>query len=79
MKGGGGAPIEESDIMYQDDLVCILKPEVKKGIIVLTNYEQPPNTESLCILGLKTYMGRLPIGSLGAHAVQRLLGCLRVS
>jgi hypothetical protein len=40
--------------MYQDDLVCILKPEVKKGIIVWTNYVQPPNTESLCILGLKT-------------------------
>ncbi len=54
MIGGEGGPIEESDIMYQDDLVCILKPEVKKGIIVLTNYVQPPNTESLCISGLKT-------------------------
>jgi len=54
MIGGEGGPIEESDIMYQDDLVCILKPEVKKGIIVWTNYVQPPNTESLCILGLKT-------------------------
>ena len=54
MMGGEGGPIEESDIMYQDDLVCILKPEVKKGIIILTRYTQPPNMESLCTLGLKT-------------------------
>ncbi len=51
---GGGGPIEESDIMYQDKLVCILKPEVKKGIIIWTHYTQPPNVESLCTLGLKT-------------------------
>jgi hypothetical protein len=54
MIGGGGGPIEESDIMYQDKLVCILKPEVKKGIIIWTHYAQPPNVESLCTLGLKT-------------------------
>lgn len=30
MIGGAGEPIEQSDIMYQDDLVCILRPEVKK-------------------------------------------------
>ena len=40
--------------MHQDDLVCILRPEVKKGIIVLTNYKQPPQMNSLCELGLKT-------------------------
>jgi hypothetical protein len=47
-------PIEESDIMYKDDFVCILKPNVKKGIIVWSNYTQPPNMDSLCELGLKT-------------------------
>jgi len=47
-------PIKESDIMYQDELVCILKPHIKKGIVVWSNYTQPPNTTSLCIEGLKT-------------------------
>jgi hypothetical protein len=47
-------PIVESDIMYQDDLVCILKPEIKKGIIIWTHYTQPSNLESLCVSGLKT-------------------------
>jgi hypothetical protein len=51
---GEGGPIEESDIMYQDDLVCILKPDVKKGIVVWTHYTQPPGMNSLCELGLKT-------------------------
>ena len=49
-----GEPIEQSDIMYQDDLVCILKPEVKKGIIIWTNFTQPKGMGSLCELGLKT-------------------------
>ena len=40
--------------MYQDEFVCILKPDDKKGIIILTNYKQPPNMDSLCISGLKT-------------------------
>ena len=40
--------------MYQDELVCILKPDVKKGIIIWTNYKQPKNMDSLCISGLKT-------------------------
>ena len=40
--------------MYQDELVCILKPDDKKGIIIWTNYKQPPNMYSLCISGLKT-------------------------
>ncbi len=26
----GGTKIEEADIMYQDELVCILHPEVKR-------------------------------------------------
>jgi len=46
--------IEPSDIMYKDDLVCILRPDVKKGIIVFTNFKQPTGTDSLCNLGLKT-------------------------
>ena len=40
--------------MYQDDLVCILRPYIKKGIIIWSNYTQPPNMSSLLTLGLKT-------------------------
>jgi len=40
--------------MYQDNLVCILQPNIKKGIIIWSNYTQPPNIDSLLILGLKT-------------------------
>ena len=54
MTGGAGEPIEEDDIMYQDDLVCILKPEVKKGIIVFSRFTQPSEMDSLCTEGLKT-------------------------
>jgi hypothetical protein len=54
MIGGSGEPIENSDIMYQDDLVCILRPDVKKGIIVWTHFTQPAEMSSLCELGLKT-------------------------
>jgi hypothetical protein len=46
--------IVKDDIMYEDDLVCILKPNVKKGIIIWTNYTQPQNMDSLCNLGLKS-------------------------
>ena len=54
MIGGAGEPIEQSDIMYKDDLVCILKPDVKKGIIIWTHFTQPAEMGSLCELGLKT-------------------------
>jgi hypothetical protein len=54
MIGSFASPIEQNDIMYQDDLVCILRPEIKKGIIIWSRYTQPPETDSLCILGLKT-------------------------
>lgn len=55
MIGGAGKPIiEQSDIMYQDSLVCILNPNVKKGIIVRTDFIQPAQMDSLCELGLKT-------------------------
>ena len=54
MIGGAGEPIEQSDIMYKDDLVCILRPEVKKGIIIWTHFTQPAGMDSLCNLGLKT-------------------------
>jgi hypothetical protein len=40
--------------MYQDELVCILKPEVKKGIIIFSEYTQPSKLDSLCCIGLKT-------------------------
>lgn len=46
--------IEESDILYQDDLVCILRPDVKKGILIWTSYDQPKDSDSLCTIGLKT-------------------------
>lgn len=49
-----GDQIEQSDIMYQDDLVCILKPDIKKGIMVWTHYTQSSRTNSLCEFGLKT-------------------------
>lgn len=52
--GCTGEPIEDDDIMYQDDLVCILKPDVKKGIIVWTKYKQPAGMDSLSNIGLKT-------------------------
>ncbi len=54
LEGVSEEPIEQSDIMYQDDLVCILRPNVKKGIIIWTNYTQPAGMDSLCNLGLKT-------------------------
>lgn len=49
--GGDGEPIDKSDILYKDEFVCILKPNVKKGIIVsLKNLENLNMYE----LGLKT-------------------------
>lgn len=54
MTGGAGEPIEQDDIMYQDDLVCILNPEVKKGVLVFHYYNQPEDSPSLCSIGLKT-------------------------
>jgi hypothetical protein len=50
----GGNPIKEEDIMYQNDLVCILNPNVKKGIIIFSEFTQPPKLDSLCSIGLKT-------------------------
>ena len=47
-------PIVEGDIMYQDHLTCILKPDVKKGILVYSHFTQPEGKDSLCNLGLKT-------------------------
>lgn len=46
--------INDDDIMYQDNLVCILKPDVQKGIIVWTDYFQPNGQDSLCNQGLKS-------------------------
>jgi len=37
-----------------DSLVCILKPEVKKGILIFTKYVQPQGMDSLYKLGLKS-------------------------
>jgi hypothetical protein len=46
--------INDYDIMYSDHLVCILKPNVKKGVIIWSQYTQPNDTESLTEIGLKT-------------------------
>jgi len=47
-------PILPDDILIQDTDVCILKPGVKKGILIFTNYNQPAGTPPLCEAGLKT-------------------------
>jgi hypothetical protein len=46
--------INSNDILFCDNDVCILKPEIKKGIVIFTNYTQPKNMPSLCESGLKT-------------------------
>ncbi len=46
--------IIDDDIMHIDSSVCILKPEVKKGIIIYSAYVQPPGMDSLYNLGLKS-------------------------
>lgn len=47
-------PILSEDILYQDPDVCILKPDVKKGVLIFTRYTQPANMPPLCEAGLKT-------------------------
>jgi hypothetical protein len=44
--------IVPEDIMYQDKNVCILKPHIKKGIIVFSNYES--NNFDISKVGLKS-------------------------
>ena len=47
-------PILPDDILFQDADVCILKPYVKKGRLIFTDYKQPAGMPSLCEAGLKT-------------------------
>jgi hypothetical protein len=47
-------PILPEDILYEDSDVCILKPEVKKGILIFSTYDPAPVLNSLCEIGLKT-------------------------
>jgi hypothetical protein len=47
-------PILPEDVLFQDSDVCILKPNVKKGILIFTDYTQPKDGKSLCESGLKT-------------------------
>ena len=42
--------INSEDILYQDDDVCILKPDVKKGVLLFTKY----SNINACEIGLKT-------------------------
>jgi hypothetical protein len=47
-------PILPEDILFQDADVCILKPHIKKGVLIFTHYNQPAGMPSLCEEGLKT-------------------------
>jgi hypothetical protein len=51
---GRGDSILPEDILYEDRDVRILKPGVKKGILVFSSYKQPQGTPPLCETGLKT-------------------------
>ena len=53
-KMSGGEFITDDDVMYKDDLVCILQPGIKKGILIWSHYTQPTSMDSLCTAGLKT-------------------------
>lgn len=44
----------DTDIKYMDDLVTILHPHVKKGLVVMTYFSQPEECASLREVGLKT-------------------------
>ena len=47
-------PILPKDILFQDSDVCVLKPDVKKGILIFTDYTEPAGMPPLCKAGLKT-------------------------
>jgi len=47
-------PILPEDILFQDSDVCVLKPNVKKGVLIFTKYTQPTGMPPLCEAGLKT-------------------------
>ena len=42
-----GSSILPEDVMYQDMDVRILKPDVKKGIIIFSQYVQQKDTEKM--------------------------------
>jgi len=45
--------INQDDVKYEDSLVCILHPNVKKGVLVFTNYRTNSGMDSLKDVGLK--------------------------
>jgi hypothetical protein len=45
-------PITDNEVLFINDDVCILKPEVKKGILIFSNYRG--NNSTICTTGLKT-------------------------
>lgn len=47
-------PILPEDILFQDHDVCILNPDVKKGVLIFTEYKQLADMTPLCKAGLKT-------------------------
>jgi len=46
--------VTQEDILYQDNDVCILKPDVKKGILIFSNIEKRTTRKSIYKYGLKT-------------------------
>lgn len=47
-------PILPEDILFQDSDVCVLKPDVKKGVLIFTDYTKSASIPPLCEAGLKT-------------------------
>ena len=45
--------INNNDILYKDDLVCILKPHIKKGIIIWSDFKEVEGS-TIAKTGLKT-------------------------
>jgi hypothetical protein len=46
-------PITEDDVLFMDAKVCILKPNIKKGVLIFHNFTQPQGVD-ICQEGLKT-------------------------
>lgn len=54
--GGAAEPITDADVLYKDNLVCILRPDVKKGVLVFHEYlfDKAIPAADICKVGLKT-------------------------
>lgn len=45
--------ITDDDVLYQDEKVCILKPDVNKGVLVWHKFQETPDID-ITSVGLKT-------------------------